>query len=84
VREVKPKYTKAAMDAKIQGAVWLEAVVLEDGTVGAVRVTKSLDTEHGLDVEAVNAMKQWTFKPGTKDGKAVPVQIDVEMTFRLK
>jgi TonB family protein len=84
VREVKPNYTRAAMDAKIQGAVWLEAVVLEDGTVGTVRVTKSLDTEHGLDEEAVKAMKQWTFKPGTKDDKPVPVQIEVEMTFRLK
>ena len=84
VREVKPNYTRDAMDAKIQGAVWLEAVVLEDGTVGTVKVTKSLDTEHGLDEEAVKAMKQWTFKPGTKDGKAVPVQIEVEMTFRLK
>jgi TonB family protein len=84
VREVKPNYTKDAMDAKIQGNVRLEAVVLEDGTVGTVRITKSLDTEHGLDVEAVNAMKQWTFKPGTKDGKAVPVQVEVEMTFTLK
>ena len=77
-------FPKDAMDAKIQGNVRLEAVVLEDGTVGTVRITKSLDTEHGLDVEAVNAMKQWTFKPGTKDGKAVPVQVEVEMTFTLK
>jgi TonB family protein len=84
VHDVKPKYTKAAMDAKIQGNVRLEAVVLEDGTVGTVRVARSLDVEHGLDEEAVKAMKQWTFRPGTKDGKAVPVQVEVEMTFRLK
>jgi hypothetical protein len=29
-------------------------------------------------------MKQWEFKPGTKDGKAVPVEVAVEMTFTLK
>jgi hypothetical protein len=29
-------------------------------------------------------MKKWLFKPGTKDGKPVAVQVNVEMTFRLK
>ena len=41
--EVKPKYTPDAMRAKLQGQVELEIVVLENGTVGDVRVTKSLD-----------------------------------------
>ena len=84
VRDVKPNYTAAARKERIEGSVLLEAVVREDGTVGEVSVTKSLDTRHGLDEEAVKAMKQWTFKPGTKDGKAVPVAVDVEMTFTLK
>jgi TonB family protein len=84
VREVKPNYTREAMSAKIQGSVWLEAVVLETGGVGDVRVTKSLDAVHGLDEEAVKCLKQWTFKPGTKDDKPVPVLIEAEMTFRLK
>ena len=29
-------------------------------------------------------MKQWEFKPGMKDGKAVAVRVHVEMTFTLK
>ena len=84
VRDVKPNYTAAARKERIEGSVLLEAVVKEDGTVGEVNVTKSLDTQHGLDEEAVKAMKQWTFKPGMKDGKAAPVAVDVEMTFTLK
>jgi TonB family protein len=84
VHEVHPKYTAAAMQAGIQGSIVLQAVVLETGAVGEVKVVKSLDKEHGLDDEAVKAMKEWRFKPGTRDGKPVPVSVDVEMTFTLK
>jgi protein TonB len=62
--------------------VELEVVVKKDGTVGDVKVKKSLDAE--LDEEAVKAMKKWEFKPGTKEGKPVDVLVDVEMTFNLK
>jgi len=84
IRDVKPNYTASALKARIEGNVVMEAVVREDGSVGDVKVTKSLDTEHGLDEEAVKAMKKWEFKPGTKDGKPVPVAVQVEMTFTLK
>ena len=83
-RDVKPQYTKAAMDARIEGNVEMSAVILEDGSVGEVKVTKSLDTEYGLDEAAVTAIKQWQFAPGQKDGTPVAVRVDVEMSFRLK
>jgi TonB family protein len=84
VSEVKPVYTQAAKDARIQGDVQLKAVVKADGTVGDVTVTRSLDREHGLDQAAVDATRQWRFKPGTKSGKAVPVEVDMMMRFTLK
>jgi bla regulator protein blaR1 len=84
VKELKPRYTKAAMMARIQGSLTLEAVVLESGAVGDVKVIRSLDAVHGLDDEAVKTLKQWQFEPGTKDKKPVPVRIEVEMTFKLK
>ena len=84
VKEVKPVYTRAALDAGIQGSVWLKVVVRADGDVGDVQVSMSLDTENGLDDEAVRAAKQWKFKPGTKDGKPVAVEVTLEMTFTLK
>ena len=82
VKEVKPQYTADAMRAKAQGAVTLECVVQPDGAVGEVRVTKALDP--GLDQEAIRAVKQWRFKPGTKDGKPVPVLVTLELTFTLR
>ena len=84
ISDVKPNYTAAAMTAKVQGRVYLEAVIAADGKVGEVRVTKSLDREHGLDEEAIAAMKKWRFEPGTKDGAAVPVLVVVEMSFALR
>ncbi len=84
VHEVKPDYTREAMQAKIQGSVYLSVVVLASGEVGDITVTRSLDKEHGLDEEAVKAMRQWTFEPGTRDGNPVPVEVEIEMRFTLK
>jgi protein TonB len=84
IKEVKPNYTPEAKAAKIAGTVFMSAVVLQDGTVGDVRVTRSLDAKFGLDTEAVKAAKQWTFKPGMKDGKPVAVLVTIEMAFTLK
>jgi protein TonB len=86
LKEVKPNYTAEAMRAKIQGTVWLEAVVLPDGTVGPVKVTRSLDPTFGLDQEAARTVKLWRFIPGTNQltGEAVPVIVLVQMDFTLR
>jgi TonB family protein len=84
VREVKPQYTAEAMRAKVQGVVWLECVVLEDGTVGDVRVSRPLDPVFGLDQEAIKAARQWRFMPGTRQGTPVPVFVTIELTFTLR
>ncbi|MGH9144691.1 MAG: energy transducer TonB [Vicinamibacterales bacterium] len=83
-KQVKAEYTEEAKANRIEGAVFLAVVVLADGAIGEVKVAKSLDTIYGLDANAVKAMKQWQFKPGTKDGKPVAVRVHVEMTFSLK
>lgn len=84
VSKVKAEYTTEAMQNRIEGKVVLEAVVLADGKVGDVRVVESLDSIYGLDTNAVKAMKEWVFKPGTKDNKPVAVRIQVEMVYTLK
>jgi periplasmic protein TonB len=84
IREVKPQYTPDAMRAKVQGVVWLECIVNPDGSVGKVDIVKSLDATFGLDQEAVKAIRQWRFVPGTRMGRPVPVIITVELTFTLR
>jgi len=83
-RQVKAQYTAEAMRQMIEGDVLLSVVVKADGTVGTVAVKESLDSVYGLDENAVKAMKEWAFKPGTRDGKAVAVRVDVKMKFTLK
>lgn len=83
LHEVKPQYTPEAKARGVQGVVEMETVVKADGTVATdVRVTKSLDEQ--LDQQAIIAVRQWTFRPGTKDGKPVDVLVNIEMTFTLK
>lgn len=82
--EVKPAYTADAMRAKVQGSVWLECIVMPDGSVGEVKVTRSLDPIFGLDQEAIKAAKRWRFRPGMRQGEPVPVIITIELTFTLR
>ena len=84
VKEVKPGYTPQALRARIQGMVTLQAVVLPDGSVGTAHIVRSLDSTFGLDEEAVKAVKLWRFLPGTLAGRAVPVRVEIELTFTLR
>ena len=81
VRETRPNYTGEAMRAKIQGNVELEIVVRANGTVGEIRVTKSLDP--GLDQEAIKCARQWLFRPGMFHGSPVDVYVSLVVEFRL-
>ncbi len=58
--------------------------MLLDGTVGPVKVVRSLDPTYGLDQEALKAARQWRFVPGTRSGVPVAVQITIELTFTLR
>lgn len=84
LREVKPGYTGEAMRARIQGVVRLQAIVLPDGSVGNMKIIRSLDHTFGLDEEALKSVSQWRFQPGTLAGRAVPVLIEVELAFTLR
>jgi protein TonB len=78
-----PIYTGEAKRAGIQGEVNLSGIVETTGVLDQIEVTKSLDTVYGLDQAAIDAAKAWRFTPGTKDGRAVPVRVELIMEFRL-
>ena len=84
IKQVKADYTAEAKAQRIEGAVTLDVIINADGKVRDVKVAKSLDSVFGLDKSAVAAAKEWTFKPALKDGKAVPVQVGILMTFTLQ
>jgi protein TonB len=84
LKEVPPVYPPQAMRAGIEGHVTLEVVVKSDGTIGDVRVLKSLDAQYGLDQAAVSAVRQWQFTPGLRGGTPVNVLVTVEIAFTLR
>jgi TonB family protein len=57
-------------------------VVNENGIAEDIVIVRSLD--EGLDERAKQAIAQWRFEPGTKNGEAVPVLATIEVNFKLK
>ncbi len=76
-----PEYSKAARDAKYEGTCVLMLIVDANGCPRDVKVARTLGL--GLDDKAVEAVKQWRFRPAMKDGKPVAVPVNVEVHFRL-
>jgi TonB family protein len=65
IKRVEPIYPPLARTARIQGQVVLDAVILQDGSVGEIRVLKSANPI--LERSAADALKQWRFTPGSRD-----------------
>jgi protein TonB len=82
VREVRPIYTDEARRQRIEGDVILEIVVRSDGSVGNIRVRRSLGG--GLDQRAIDAVRQWRFNPARRHGSAVDVAVEVAVEFKLR
>jgi len=84
LKQVRPNYTQAGMMARAQGIMRVEAVVLTDGSVGDVRLVGGFEPPFGLDQEAVNAVKQWRFVPGRREGHVTPMRVSIELSFTLR
>jgi TonB family protein len=81
-RRASPRYTAAAMRAKAFGVAKLEFVIEADGSVGAVRV---IDVPHpDLALSSVACVREWRFRPATRDGVPVAVVATMELAFNLK
>ena len=76
-----PQYSEEARRAKFQGSVVLLLVVGADGCPRNVQVRRSLGM--GLDEKAIETVRTWRFAPAMKDGLPVPVQVSIEVNFRL-
>jgi TonB family protein len=79
--KVEPEYSAEARRAKFQGTVVMTFQVDTSGHPINIRMVRSLGL--GLDVKAMEALNQWRFRPGAKDGKPVSVFSTVEVSFRL-
>ncbi len=76
-----PTYTAEARHSHIEGTVVLYVEVGPDGAAHNIKIVRSLDP--GLDKKAIEAVSEWKFRPGMKDGVPVTVAANVEVDFRL-
>jgi TonB family protein len=79
--QVDPEYSEEARKAKYSGVVVLSIEVDQVGRTRNLRIAKGVGL--GLDEKAIEAVKQWRFKPGLKNGKPVIVRAQIEVNFRL-
>ncbi|GAB4369076.1 MAG: hypothetical protein Kow0062_02710 [Acidobacteriota bacterium] len=81
---VEPEYPELARRARIEGKVFLQAVIRKDGTVGDIKVLKEPPGNLGFAEKAIAAVSQWRYKPATQNGRPVDVYMTVTVNFTLE
>ena len=79
ILKVDPPYPEEARRAGIEGIVLVQALVLEDGSVGDWRIVNSIPA---LDEAAVVCVRQWRFKPALSKGVPVAVWVATPIQFK--
>lgn len=82
VENAKPRYPLAARMRAIEGDVLLRVRVSSDGRADNVSVIES-SGHRMLDDAAVEAVRSWRFRPGSRNGRPAETEIDVPVSFRL-
>ncbi len=80
VTKVPPSYPAQALQARIQGAVVLQANITKDGSITGIKL---LSGDSLLARAAVAAVKQWKYKPYFLDGNPVEIQTQITVNFKL-
>ncbi len=83
IEKVQPAYPVDLRAARVDGKVVLHAVIDEQGNVTAVEVLRSSRHE-GLDNAAIDAVRQWRYKPATMEGTPVKVHFTVVVNFTVE
>jgi protein TonB len=81
IAQVDPEFSEEARKQKFSGNVLVDLIVDEQGNPTHVRVARGVGL--GLDEKAVDAVRQYRFKPATRDGKPVKVELSIEVRFEI-
>lgn len=81
VHYVEPAFSPKSKEAYVEGTVKISTVVTKAGDATNPQVLSGLNAEE--DRTAIEALKQWKFDPGTRNGQPVNVRVTVEINFHL-
>jgi periplasmic protein TonB len=79
--QVEPEFSEEARKAKAAGNVLVNLIVDQNGHPVNVHVLRGVGM--GLDEKAIEAVKQYKFKPAMEGGKPVAVELNVEVNFQI-
>lgn len=80
IRKVQPIYPALARSARIQGVVALQATISKEGTIKNLRV---LSGHPMLTAAAIDAVRQWRYRPYVLNGAPVEVETQITVNFSL-
>jgi len=80
--KVDPKYPQAVIEKHVDGEVVLYAIIRKDGSVDSVQLVRKLEPQ--LDKNSMDAFSRWKFRPGTRAGVPVDVEVVVHIPFRFR
>jgi TonB family protein len=80
VKKAQPVYPASALQMHIEGTVELQATISKAGDISAVKIVSG---DPRLARAAVDAVKQWKYKPYLLNGEPVEIQTQVTMNFKL-
>ncbi len=80
IKKVQPQYPYQAQRTRLHGTVQLEATIAKDGHVSNVKQTNGSDV---LGRAAMDAVRQWRYKPYLLNGQPIEVQTQVSIDFKL-
>jgi TonB family protein len=81
IHSVEPEFTESARSANYQGTVSIQLIVDSQGNPQNVQVMRHLGM--GLDEKAIQAVKEYRFRPAMYQGHPVAVQMVIDVDFHL-
>jgi TonB family protein len=80
IKKSDPRYPPTLINEHVEGEVVLYAVIRADGSVDSVELVRGIDQQ--LDANAMEALTQWKFRPATRQGTPVDLEVIVHIPFR--
>jgi TonB family protein len=82
IKQIRPRYAEEAKQFRIQGVVFLDAIISETGDISEVHVARPVGGS--LEETAIEAVRQWKYSPTLQDGRPVWVWTCLTVNYEFR